>query len=137
MTVTIGRRELLAALGGAAVAWPLAARAQRAGKIRTIGFLSAGSGPPSPGLTALADVLPKLGWVEGKNVIFELRYAQNRLERLPGLAAELVRLNVDVIVAVGTRVLVAKRHAMSAHRFWRLQSGGRGAGAGRGAFELR
>ncbi len=93
------RRDFISLLGGAA-AWPLAARAQQAGKIRTIGILNAGSaGVPSA--VVLPDALRELGWIEGKNIVFERRYAENRVERLPELAAELVRLNVDVIVGLG------------------------------------
>src|SRR5215470_5651671 len=93
MTVTIGRRELLAALGGAAAAWPLAARAQQGGKRYTIGILSAGGAGVQAALdSAFFDGLRELGWVEGKNVVFENRNAENRLERLPELAADLVRL---------------------------------------------
>ena len=96
------RRDFITLLGGAVAAWPLAAHAQQAEKLRAIGYLNPGSGPPAPGITALFDALAELGWIEGKNVVFERRYAENRLERLPELAAELVRLNVDVIVAIGT-----------------------------------
>src|SRR5499427_1053433 len=70
-------------------------------------------GPPAPGITALFDALAELGWIEGKNVVFERRYAENRLERLPELAAELVRLNVDVIVAIGTPGPLAAKRATS------------------------
>jgi hypothetical protein len=111
VTVTIGRRELLAALGGAA-AWPLAARAQQPGKIRAIGLLSPASRSPSV-VPALFDALAKLGWIEGKNLVVERRYAENRPERLPELAAELVRLNVDVIVATGTLGPLAAKQATS------------------------
>ena len=112
MTVTIGRRELLAALGGAA-AWPLAARAQQSEKIRAIGLLSPASRSPSV-LPALFDApLAELGWIEGKNLVVERRYAENRPERLPELAAELVRLNVDVIVAAGTLGPLAAKQATS------------------------
>jgi putative ABC transport system substrate-binding protein len=107
------RREFITLLGGAAAAWPLAARAQQAGKIRTIGLLSPASRSPSTGSTALFDALAELGWIEGKNVVFERRYAENRLERLPELAAELVRLNVDVIVAIGTLGPLAAKRATS------------------------
>ena len=94
------RRAFIALLGGAA-AWPLAARAQQTGKIRTIGYLSPSL--PSPVIRRpFFDTLRELEWIEGKNITFEFRYAEDRLERLPDLAAELVRLNVDVIVAVGT-----------------------------------
>jgi putative ABC transport system substrate-binding protein len=73
MTVTIGRRELLAALGGAAAAWPLAARAQQPGKVPTIGFL----GPTTPSaqtqwIAAFVERLHELGWIERRTVV--LRY---------------------------------------------------------------
>ena len=101
------RREFITLLGGAA-AWPLAARAQQAGKIHKVGYLSPSL--PSVYSPLLSDDLRELGWIEGKNVTFEYRFAENRLERLPELAAELVRLNVDVIVGVGTLgPLAAKR----------------------------
>jgi putative tryptophan/tyrosine transport system substrate-binding protein len=104
----VKRREFISLLGGAAAAWPLAARAQQAGKIHKVGYLSPSL--PSVYFPVLFDDLRELGWIEGKNVNFEYRFAENRLERLPELAAELVRLNVDVIVAVGTLgPLAAKR----------------------------
>src|SRR5262245_53793107 len=113
MTVTIGRRQLLAALGGAAVAWPLAARAEQTGKTHTIGLLSPAFRSPSD-LPALFDApLAELGWIEGKNLVVERRYAENRPERLPELAAELVRLNVEVIVAVGMLGPLAAKQATS------------------------
>ena len=88
------RREFITLLGGAALSsWPLAARAQQVGSRYTAGILSAGV--DDVGLsTILIDALGKLGWVEGNNVIFERRYAEIRLERLPELAENLVRLNV-------------------------------------------
>src|SRR5262245_56689407 len=96
------RRQFITLLGGAA-AWPLAARAQQGGKRSTIGILSAGgAGVPAALHSAFFDGLRELGWVEGKNVVFEKRNAENRLERLPELAADLVRLKVDVIAASGT-----------------------------------
>ena len=105
------RRAFITLLGGAAAAWPLAARAQQAGKIRTIGYLSPGPGPPASVITALFEALSELGWIEGKNVAFERRYAENRLERLPEFAAELVRLNVDVILTTGTPGIRAAKNA--------------------------
>jgi putative ABC transport system substrate-binding protein len=87
MASHIGRRKFLAALGGTAVAWPLAARAQQAGKTRTIGILNAGSVRVLSAVV-LPDALRELGWIEGQNVIIERRYAENRVERLPELAAE-------------------------------------------------
>src|SRR5262249_15907067 len=94
MTVTIRRRELLAALGGA-VAWPLAARAQQSGKIFTIGILAIEALPP---IDTFRQALSDLGYVEGKNVRFERRYARGRNERFPELANDLIGLKVDVIL---------------------------------------
>lgn len=111
MPVTIGRRELIAALGSAAV-WPLTARAQQARKIHTIGVLSPAVLVFNGG-SAFSNGLQELGWIEGQNIAIEWRYAENRLERLPGLAAELVRLNVEVIVAVGTLGPLAAKRATS------------------------
>ena len=102
------RREFIMLLGGAAAAGPLAARAQQPEKRYTVGILSAGSAPVLR--KVLFDALRELGWIEGKNVVFEQRYAENRLERLPELAADLVRLKVDVIAVAGTLApLAAKR----------------------------
>ena len=96
------RREFITLLGGA-VAWPLAARAQEATKAYRIGFVglpSAGSLPERP--QAFRAGLRDLGYQEGRNIIIEYRWAEERYERLPTLFAELVRLNVDVIVTHGT-----------------------------------
>jgi putative ABC transport system substrate-binding protein len=106
------RREFITLVGVAAAAWPLAVWAQQAGKIHTVGFLSPGS-PPEFFLPVLFDALAESGWIEGKNIVVERRYAENRLERLPGLAAELVHLNVDVIVAAGTLGPLAAKRATS------------------------
>ena len=109
MPVNIGRRELIAALGSAA-AWPLAARAQV--KVYRIGFLSAGAEVRPPKLWSIfMNGLRELGWVEGKNIVFDRRYADNRLDRLPELATELVRLDVDMIVTVGTLAPLAAKRA--------------------------
>ena len=106
------RRQFITLLGCAA-AWPLAARAQQTGKTHTIGLLSPASRSPSV-LPALFDApLAELGWIEGKNLVVERRYAENRPERLPELAAELVRLNVEVIVAAGTLGPLAAKQATS------------------------
>jgi putative tryptophan/tyrosine transport system substrate-binding protein len=110
----VKRREFITLLGSAA-AWPLAARAQPGGKKYTIGLFSAGIRLPenAPAWIAFLSALRELGWIEGKNVVFEGRYADNRLERLPALAEELVRLNVDVIVAIGTLAPLAAKRATS------------------------
>jgi putative ABC transport system substrate-binding protein len=106
------RREFITLLGGAAAAWPLAARAQQPRKTHTIGFLSP-SMAGTPYSTVLFNTLKELGWIEGQNIAIERRYAENRLERLPELAAELVHLNVEVIVATGTLGPLAAKHATS------------------------
>jgi putative tryptophan/tyrosine transport system substrate-binding protein len=110
MTVTIERRELLAALGGAA-AWPLAARAQQAA-MPVIGYLNNGS-PESdvPRLTGLRRGLNQTGYIEGRNLVIEYRWAGNQADRLPTLAADLVQLRVAVIVSPG---LVPTRAAKAA-----------------------
>ena len=94
------RREFICFLSGAA-AWPFAARAQQSGRIPRIGLLWPGASPPaSPRMESFRQALRQAGYVEG-TVAIELRYAQAGLQQLPDLAAELVRLKVDVIVAFG------------------------------------
>jgi len=109
MTVTIGRRELLAALGGAAAAWPLAARAQQARKLPTIGFLGADATVWSSWTAAFVARLRELGWIEGRTVAIEYRWSQGRQERVAEIAAEFVRLKVDIIVTNGDSVDTARR----------------------------
>ena len=102
MTVTIGRRELLAALGGAAAAWPLAARAQQAGGKRRIGVLMniMSDDPESQiRLAAFARGLQQLGWIVGQNVSIDTRWGAGNLENLRKYSAELVALAPDVIMA--------------------------------------
>jgi len=105
------RRDFIKGIAGSAAAWPLAAHAQQAGKTYKIGWLSAGSFERSPAPAAFLDALRELGWIEGKTFAFERRYAENRPERLPELAAELVQLNVDVIVGVATLAPLAAKRA--------------------------
>jgi putative ABC transport system substrate-binding protein len=112
MTVTIGRRELLAALGGAAVAWPLAAGAQQTGKIWRIGFLSAVARSAASGSYAsLVQGMRELGYVEGKDFVIEWRSVEGKYERFPEIAEELVRLKVDVFVTGVTAALPALKRA--------------------------
>ena len=107
------RRKFIALLGGAAVAWPRDVHAQpRAGTWR-IGFLETSS--PSPGrvrlLETLRATLRELGYVEGQNIAFESRFEEGKIDQLPGLAAELVGLKVDVIVTSGTPASLAAKQA--------------------------
>jgi putative ABC transport system substrate-binding protein len=105
------RREFLARVGGA-VMCPRAATAQQPSKAYTIAIFSAGPRNSTPHLDAtFFQALRELGWIEAGNVVFEYRYADNQTERLPELAAELVRLNVDVIVALGTLETHAAKRA--------------------------
>jgi len=103
------RRELIFLMVGVTAAWPLAASAQQARKVFRLGSLNAGA--PIPEITGLGDALRELGWIEGKNIVWERRCGENRLERLPELAAELVRLKVDVITAAGTLAPLAAKQA--------------------------
>ena len=97
------RRAFIALLGGAAATWPLAARAQQTAML-AVGYLNFGS-PESDTfrLTGLRRGLNETGYVEGRNFLIEYRWAGNQPGRLPALAAELVRLQVTVIVAAGAR----------------------------------
>src|SRR5215471_17930323 len=114
MTVTIGRRELLIALGGTA-AWPLAGRAQQVmTKLPTIGFLgSATLLVEGQRVAAFVQRLRQLGWIENRNVAIEYRWAEGRTERFTELAAEFARLKVDLIVAATTPAVVAAKQATS------------------------
>ena len=107
------RRQFITLLGGATAIWPLAAYAQQAAKVPRIGFLFYGSSGPSPELDAFRQGLRELGYIEGQNITVEYRFASGQVERLPDLAAELVRLKPDVIVTPGTPASVAAKQATS------------------------
>src|SRR5262249_11688392 len=104
------RREFVTLLGGAA-AWPLAARAQQAGKLRTIGFLGATPSAESQRVAAFVQRLRELAWVDGRNLAIEYRWAEGRPERVSEIAAEFVRIRVDVIVTVATPATLAAKQA--------------------------
>ena len=115
MTVTIGRRELLAALGGAAAAWPLAARAQQAERVRRIGLLMgvADDREGQARVTALKQGRQELGWTDGRDIQIETRFGEADIGRIRTDAAELVALAPDVIVGQTTPVIRALRQATS------------------------
>ena len=106
------RREFLGALGGAAAAWPLGARAQQAAKVWRIGMLETiVVGLNAANLDAFRKGLRELGYIEGQNLAIDYRSADGRSERFPELASELVRLKVDVIVTRGTPAVLAAKEA--------------------------
>jgi putative tryptophan/tyrosine transport system substrate-binding protein len=107
----VKRREFITLLGGAAAAWPLAARGQQAGKLPTIGFLGTNTASSQRQWTdAFLQRLRELGWIEGRTVAIEYRWAEGHLERSAEIVTELVRLKVDVIVTHSAEpVLAAKR----------------------------
>jgi putative tryptophan/tyrosine transport system substrate-binding protein len=105
------RRDLIALLGGAALAWPLSARAQQSGKLLTIGFMGATPSMESQRVAAFVQRLRELGWVDGRNLAIEYRWAEGRPERVSEIAAEFVRNKVDVIVTVATPPTLAAKQA--------------------------
>jgi putative ABC transport system substrate-binding protein len=109
----MNRRTFLCGLTLGTLGLPVAAEAQQGGNVPRIGFLFYGSPGPSPELDAFRQGLRELGCIEGQNIAIEVRFASGRVERLPELAAELVRLKVDVIVTPGTPASVAAKQATS------------------------
>src|SRR5262249_22929707 len=108
------RREVITLLAGAAAAWPLAARAQQPAKLPTIGFLGAGTlSAWSLWVGAFVQRLRELGWIEGRTVVIDYRWAEGRTERYAEIATEFVRLKVDVIVTSGTSLIAAAMQATS------------------------
>ena len=104
------RREFITLLGGAAAVWPVAARGQQRGKLPTIGFLGAASASAMKSwLDAFVARLRELGWIEGRTVAIEIRWAEGRRERVAEIAAEFVQLKVDVIATTGTAVPILKQ----------------------------
>jgi putative ABC transport system substrate-binding protein len=110
----VKRRDFITLLGGVATAWPLAARAQQAAKVPTIGLLVPGT-PSTHGqwFAALVRRLRELGWIEGGNITIEYRWAAGSSERFAEIAAEFVRLKVDVIATSATGPTLAVKQATS------------------------
>jgi putative tryptophan/tyrosine transport system substrate-binding protein len=106
------RRAFITLLGGVAAAWPLAARAQRQGRVPRIGFLGLASPTAfAPRLEGIRLGLRDFGYIEGTNITIDYRWAQGQYERLPELAAELVRSKVDLILTHATPGTLAAKHA--------------------------
>ena len=108
------RRDFIPLLGGSAVTWPLAAQAQQPVRLPTIGFLI----PTTPStesqrLAAFTQRLKELGWIEGRTIAIEYRWAEGLTERFDDIAAELVKLKVDIIVTSATAPVIAAKRATS------------------------
>ena len=105
------RREFILLTGSAALC-SFSAHAQQAGKVPRIGYLGVTSPSDRPPLLdTFRQGLRELGWIEGQNIVIDYRFAEGRLDRLPDLAAELVRLKVDIIVSAGTQGVTAAKNA--------------------------
>src|SRR5215813_14004149 len=108
------RRDFITLLGGAVAAWPLAARGQQGDRLPTIGFLGQSTrSAASEWVAAFVQRLRELGWTEGRTVAIEYRWGEGRNERFVEIAAEFVRLQVDVIVTSGTSQVLAAKQATS------------------------
>jgi ABC-type uncharacterized transport system substrate-binding protein len=108
----IGRRGVITLLGGAAATWPIAARAQQPAKLPIIGFLGAATASArSQWVAAFVQRLHELGWIQGRTVAIEYRWAEGRSERFAEIAAEFVRLKVDVIITYATPPAIAAKEA--------------------------
>jgi putative ABC transport system substrate-binding protein len=108
------RREFITLLGGAAAAWPIAARAQQPAKLPTVGFLGTTTASAwEPWTAAFVRRLHELGWTEGRNLAIKYRWAEGRSERFPEIATEFARLKVNVIVTAGVASVIAATQATS------------------------
>jgi putative tryptophan/tyrosine transport system substrate-binding protein len=107
----VRRREFILLFGGSAAAWPLTAAAQQNGRVQRIGFLFAGTLSLRPQVQGFWHALRELGYVDGQNVVVDVREARGNIEQLPKLAAELVSTHPDVLVAVTTPGVAAAKSA--------------------------
>jgi putative tryptophan/tyrosine transport system substrate-binding protein len=120
----VPRRDFITLLGGAAVGWPLAARAQQPARIVRIGFLGATTPSGVEGrLRRFRDGLRDLGYVEGQNILIDFRWAEGNYARLAEFAAELIRLKVDILVTYGTPGTLAAKQAATTVPIVMLVSG--------------
>jgi putative tryptophan/tyrosine transport system substrate-binding protein len=103
------RRDFVRVIAGSAAGWPLTARAQQAGKLPTIGVLGTDAATWAPWTAAFVARLHELGWIEGRTIAIEYRWSGGRFERMAEIAAELVRLKVDLIVTHGIAVPTLKQ----------------------------
>src|SRR6476469_6660050 len=103
------RRDLITLFGGVAAIWPLSAKAQQPSKRPTIGFLGANASGFAPWVSAFVARMRELGWVDGRTIAIEYRWSEGRPERYAEIAAEFVRLNVDVILTVGSAVPIVRQ----------------------------
>jgi putative tryptophan/tyrosine transport system substrate-binding protein len=113
MASHIERRKFLATFGGAAAAWPLAARAQPSAKLWRVGVLSPGMSGQSPGLQAFRRGMREVGYVEGQNLAILWKFGDDSVDRLTILADEIVGSKVDVIFAINTSAALAAKNATS------------------------
>ena len=110
----MNRREFVTLLGGAASAWPLAARAQQTTKLPTIGYLGgAASAADGQRRASFVQQLRELGWIEDRNVTIEYRWAEGCPEQMAEIVAEFLRLKVDVIFTWATTPAIAAKQATS------------------------
>jgi putative ABC transport system substrate-binding protein len=108
------RREFIAFVGSAAAAWPVVARAQQPDKMWRIGFLGASTASNQNQWTAaFVQQLRELGWVEGRNLVIQYRWAEGNFDRSAQIIGEFVRLNVDVIVTHATPNVIAAKQTTS------------------------
>src|SRR5690349_7199644 len=103
------RRDFIIGIVGSTVGWPLSARGQKLSKLPTLGFLGVDASLWSPWTSAFLERLRALGWIEGSTIQIEFRWSQGRPERYAEIAAEFVRLKVDVIVTNGSAAAVFKQ----------------------------